>query len=72
MQEPQSCRMRSLLAQELARQVVDEVQPVASGANHRSVRALGLVIRCSGQPMLHVHSGLRASVDDRAGHGPTV
>ena len=62
------CQMRSLLAQELAGQIVDEVQPVAGGANHRSVRALGLVIRCGGQPMLHVHSGLGALVNDRARH----
>jgi len=33
------CQTRSLLAQELAGQIVDEVQSVAGGANHRSVRA---------------------------------
>ena len=60
--------MRSLLAQELAGQIVDEVQPVAGGADDGSVSALGLVIGCLGQPMLHVHSGLGALVNDRARH----
>ena len=36
--------MRSLLAQELAGQIVDEVQPVAGSANDGSVGSLGLVI----------------------------
>jgi hypothetical protein len=64
--------MGSLLAQEPAGQVVDEVQPVAGGADHGSVGALGLVIRCYGQPMLHVHSRVRAFVNDWAGHVGSV
>jgi hypothetical protein len=65
---PAPCPARSLLAQELAGQIVDEVQPVAGGADHGSVRGLGCVVGYGGQPMLHVHSGLRAFVNDRAGH----
>ena len=62
------CRMRSLLAQELAGQIVDEVQPAAGSAKDRSVGPLGLVIGRGGQPMLHVHSSLGALVNDRARH----
>jgi len=65
---PAPCPARSFLAQELAGQIVDEVQPVAGGADHGSVRGLGCVVGYGGQPMLHVHSGLRAFVNDRAGH----
>ena len=60
------------LAQKPASQIVDEVQPVAGGADHRPVGAFGLVIACAGQPMLHVHSGLGAFVNDRAGHVGSV
>jgi len=66
------CQTRSLLAEEPAGQIVDEVQPVAGGADHRAVGALGLVVGRGGQPMLHVHSGLRAFVNDRAGHAGSV
>ena len=62
------CQMRSLLAQELAGQIVDEVQPATGSAKDRSVGPLGLVIGRGGQPMLHVHSGLGALVNDRARH----
>jgi len=60
--------MRLLLAQKLAGQIVDEVQPVAGSADDGFVGSLGLVIGRGGQAMLHVHSGLGALVNDRARH----
>ena len=64
---PSPCLVHSLLAQQLAGQVVDEMQSMAGGADDRPVGAFGLVV--GWQPMPHVHPGLGAFVNDRARHG---
>jgi hypothetical protein len=58
----------SLLTEKLAGRTVEEVQLRAGRANDGFVGAFRrVVVRC-GQPVLHVHSGLRAFEKDGTGH----
>jgi hypothetical protein len=59
-----------LLTEKLAGRTVEKVQFRAGRTNDGFMRALGLVVIRCGQPMLHVHSGLRAFEEDGTGHPP--